>query len=176
MIFFIVMLFACKSDIKKVSVFCDNNTLPEITAKHIKFIRSDSGKVQAILTSPLMVSYGGAEPYMEFPEGFEVVFYDSLMNIKSFITADFGINYEKRKLMEAKNNVVIINKEKQEQLNTEHIIWDQRKKIIYSYVPVKITTPDEIIEGDTLIASETFDKWEIKNTTGIFEIEDEENN
>ncbi len=168
------MLFACKSDMKKVGAFGGIDTLPELTAKNIRFIRSDSGYVQALLTSPLLVNYTGAEPYMEFPDGFEVIFYDSVMNIKSILTADFGINYEKQKLMEAKNNVVIINKEKEEQLNTEHLIWDQRKKIIYSYVNVKITTKNEIIEGDTLIANETFDKWEIKNTTGIFEIEEDD--
>ena len=97
MIFFMVMLFGCKSDIKTIYIYGEIDTLPEMIAKDIEFIRSDSGIIQALLTSPLMNKYSGKKPFIEFPDGFKVQFYDSLLNVKSFITANYGISYEKKK-------------------------------------------------------------------------------
>ncbi len=168
-----VMLFGCKSDIKTIYIYGEIDTLPEMIAKDIEFIRSDSGIVQALLTSPLMNKYSGKKPFIEFPDGFKVQFYDSLLNVKSFITANYGISYEKKKRMEAYKNVVVINNEKNEKLNTEHLIWDQSKKIIFSNVAIKITTKDEVIFGDGLESDETFDKYEIINPTGVFHVSDD---
>lgn len=168
-----VMLFGCKSDIKTIYIYGEIDTLPEMIAKDIEFIRSDSGIVQALLTSPLMNKYSGKKPFIEFPDGFKVQFYDSLLNVKSFITANYGISYEKKKRMEAYKDVVVINNEKNEKLNTEHLIWDQSKKIIFSNVAIKITTKDEVIFGDGLESDETFDKYEIINPTGVFHVSDD---
>ena len=168
-----VMLFGCKSDIKTIYIYGEIDTLPEMIAKDIEFIRSDSGIVQALLTSPLMNKYSGKKPFIEFPDGFKVQFYDSLLNVKSFITANYGISYEKKKRMEAYKDVVVINNEKNEKLNTEHLIWDQSKKIISSNVAIKITTKDEVIFGDGLESDETFDKYEIINPTGVFHVSDD---
>lgn len=168
-----VMLFGCKSDIKTIYIYGEIDTLPEMIAKDIEFIRSDSGIVKALLISPLMNKYSGKKPFIEFPDGFKVQFYDSLLNVKSFITANYGISYEKKKRMEAYKDVVVINNEKNEKLNTEHLIWDQSKKIISSNVAIKITTEDEVIFGDGLESDETFDKYEIINPTGVFHVSDD---
>jgi len=75
--------------------------------------------------------------------------------------------------MEAKNNVIVTNI-KGEILNTEHLIWDQNKKIIYSDVFVKITTPTQILFGKGLESDERFENWKIKNPTGNIFINKEE--
>ena len=75
--------------------------------------------------------------------------------------------------MEAYKDVVVINNEKNEKLNTEHLIWDQSKKMIFSNVAIKITTKDEVIFGDGLESDETFDKYEIINPTGVFHVSDD---
>ena len=74
--------------------------------------------------------------------------------------------------MEAKNNVVIVNAEG-EQLNTEHLIWDRKKRIIYSNVFVKITTEDEIIMGEGFESNEQFSKYKILKPKGTITKEDE---
>ncbi len=167
------MLFACKQDIKTISRYYEIDTLPEMVAKDIRYIRSDSGKVTAELTSEIMYQYSDDEPYFEFPEGFEVIFYDSVMNIKSTLTANYGIGFEKKKLMKARDDVVIVNLQKNETLNTEQLIWDQRKKKIYSDVKVKITTQNDILYGDGLRSDESFNEYDIVNPTGVFRVKDE---
>lgn len=139
-------------------------------ARDIEVYYSDSGKIQAMLKSPYMIRIEDDDSYFEFPDGFEAVFYDSVMQPQSIITANYGISYENKKQMEARNNVVVRNLEKQEQLNTEHLVWDRRKGIIYSNVFVKITKPDEVIYGDGLKSDQNFEFYEIDNPTGEFQV------
>ncbi|MCD4730043.1 MAG: LPS export ABC transporter periplasmic protein LptC [Bacteroidales bacterium] len=111
---------------------------------------------------------------MEFPEGFKIIFYDSLLNPESQITAYYGIRYDNDKLMEAKNNVVVTSIKNNEQLETEHLVWDERKKIIYSNVFVKITRSEEVLYGDGLTSDENFSSYTIKNPSGEFQINPDE--
>ena len=107
-------------------------------------------------------------------EGFKIIFLDSVLNPKSQITANYGISFEKKKIMEAKNNVVVKNIEKGEQLDTEHLVWDRNKKTIYSEVFVKITRDEEVIYGDGLISDQNFEYYKIKNASGEFSINTDE--
>ena len=69
--------------------------------------------------------------------------------------------------MEAKNNVVVVN-QIGEKLNTEHLIWDEKKRRIYSNDFVKITKKDEIVIGEGMEADESFDKWVIRKPKATF--------
>ena len=63
--------------------------------------------------------------------------------------------------MKARNDVVVINYENEEQLNTENLVWDQRNKKIIANSFLKITTPDKVIYGDSLHAHESFKSRDI---------------
>lgn len=156
-----------------VQEFARNDTLPVLTANNIEFERSDSGYVQIVLKSPLMYKYEGEDPYMEFPEGFEVTFYNDSGKQVSFLRADYGINYEKRDLVRARNDVIVVNFEKEEELRTENLVWDKKKKIIYSNTFVKITSPDKVIFGDSMWANESFTKREIIKFKADIEIRED---
>lgn len=172
-IVFVAMLFSCENSITKIKEITQQDTLPVVSAFNIEYERTDSGYRQVLLTSPLMNKYGGDDPYSEFPEGFKVTFYDTTGHPNSFIEANYGINYEKRKLMHARNNVVVRNFDTEEQLDTENLVWDQVKKTIYTRAFVKITTPDKVIYGDSLRAHENFSSREIYNVSGVIEFEED---
>ncbi len=174
MISFMMMLFACENDIKIINSLSQVDSMPVEFARDIEVYYSDSGKVQACLESPFMTRNEDNESYIEFPDGFKIVFFDSVLNPKSEITANYGISFEKKKIMEAKNNVVVKNIEKGEQLETEHLVWDRNKKTIYSEVFVKITRDDEVIYGDGLISDQNFEYYKIKNASGEFHIDTDE--
>lgn len=168
------VLISCKNDLEEIKSLSFIDTLALESARDIEVIYSDSGRIQATLKSPRMNKYQQDEEMMIFPEGFELIFYDSAMTIRSVITANYGKVDEKNGTMEAKNNVVVINKEKHEELNTEHLVWDQKKGIIFSDVFVKIITEDEIIYGDGLTSDQEFNSYTIKNPSGEFTVEQEE--
>lgn len=155
---------------KTINELTQVDSLPMEYAKDIEVYYSDSGKIQALLKGPLMLRIDDEESYFEFPEGFEAIFYDSLLQPQSRITANYGINYEQKQLMEARNDVVVRNIKKQEQLTTEHLVWDRKKGIIFSNVFVTITKPDEVIYGDGLTSDQNFDFYEIVNPRGEFQV------
>lgn len=174
------MLFACENDINIINSLSHIDSLPMETAYDIEVYYSDSGKIQAYLQSPLMERHDkeGAEgekgEYMEFPKGFKIIFYDSVLNPESQIVANYGIRYDMNKLMEAKNNVIVTSIKNNEQLETEHLVWDENKKIIYSDVFVKITRSEEVLYGDGLTSDENFGSYTIKNPSGEFQINPDE--
>lgn len=172
--FVATMLFACKNDMKTINSLSTSDTLPTESAKDISFYYSDSGNVVIKLNSPTLKRYQKEEPYIEFPEGLELIFFDSLKNVKTRLTANYGISWENKKMMEVKNDVVINDYEKDEVLNTEHITWDQRKHMIYSDVLVKRTTPDGVLYFDGFEADENFEKYTFRKPRGVFTIEEKE--
>lgn len=172
---FVAMMFvSCENSIAVIQEITKADTLAAVTAKQVTYYRSDSGRVQMQLDAPVMNNFEGKEPKMEFPEGFEAVFFDSLMQPSSRIKANYGINYENIKMMEARNDVVVENFKTKEILNTESLYWDQRKKLIFTKAFVKITSPDKVVFGDSLNATEGFDQRTIHNIRGTLEIEEEE--
>ena len=106
------------------------------------------------------------------PKGIDLKFYDDSLNIISTLTSNYAINRESENIMEARNNVVVVNK-KGERLNTEHLIWDQKAKKIYSNEFTKITTQDEILLGNKFEANEDFTNYKISRVKGNFNINKE---
>ncbi len=162
-------LISCNNDIDEVRRLSNQDTIPTMYAKEVSIAQSESGFLKYNLTAPVLYRYEtkkGVE--VIFPEGFKVVFFDSINpdKIRTEITAKYGINKETAKIMEAKSDVVVINHLKGEQLNTEHLVWDQNTKKVFSNLFVKITTPDKILYGDGMQSDETFNHWRIRKPRG----------
>lgn len=164
-----IVLISCNNDIDEVRRLSNQDTVPTMYAKDVSIAQSESGFLKYNLTAPVLYRYEtkkGVE--VIFPEGFKVVFFDSINpdKIRTEITAKYGINKETAKIMEAKSDVVVINHLKGEQLNTEHLVWDQNTKKVFSNLFVKITTPDKILYGDGMQSDETFNHWRIRKPRG----------
>jgi LPS export ABC transporter protein LptC len=153
----------------KVKLLSNKGVEPIESASNVKILYSDSAKLQTEITAAEMNHYETENPYLEMPLGLKAIVYDDNGGIKSRITADYGINYEREQKMEVKKNVVVVN-EKGEQLNTEHLIWNQKEAKLRSDEFVKITTKDEIIFGTGLEANEDFTRYKIFNIKGTLSI------
>lgn len=172
LVVFGLAVIACENDIKVINTVGNKDYLPVESARDVETVYSDSGQVMAVVKAPQLDRYVGEKPYVAMPKGIAVYFYDSSKVVTSKLTANFAISYEREKIMEAQNNVVVVN-EKKEQLNTEHLVWDQRKATIYSDKFVTIKTSKEIIWGEGMTADERFDKWKILKVKGSLTIDDE---
>lgn len=166
-------LSACENEVEKVNFLAKDENLPVEIAHNIVLTYSDSGKVKMKLSAPLLERFVKEKEYTEFREGVHVEFYNTAGEKDSELTANYAIDYTKQEKMEAKGNVIVIN-QNGDKLNTEHLIWNQKLKQITSEVFVQITTEDEIIYGDGLVANEDFTQYEIVNTKGIINIEENE--
>lgn len=166
------ILCSCENDVKQVESFAKKK-IPISRGKNVKLIYSEKSDVKIEISAPLMEEYGTDESkYVEMTEGIKVLFYDSLLNITSTLTSKYAIHRTGERIMEAKNDVVVIN-DKGEQLNTEHLIWNEDSAKIYSHEFVKITTKDEILMGEGMEANQDFTKWKIHKIKGTINVKEE---
>lgn len=167
------ILCSCENDINEVNAISSKDNEPIKRGKNVELIYSEFAKVKIKVTAPLLEEFAGDKNYSEMSKGIEVNFYDSLQKVTTKLTANYAINKVSEKIMEAKNNVVVIN-EKGDKLNTEHLIWQQDSAKIYTNEFVKITTKDEIIMGEGLESNENFTKYKILKIKGTISLKDNE--
>jgi lipopolysaccharide export system protein LptC len=166
---------SCENEIEKIKSLSGNNTLPEVSGKNFEIIYSDSGKVKVRILAPEINKYSQAEqPYIEFPRGMKAYFYDDSLKIESVIEAGYVKYYDAEKLWEAKNNVEARNLKKGEQLNTEHLFWNQEKKTIYSNTSSRIVTEQGTFYGEKGFESnQDLTKWKLKSSKGTVNVKNE---
>ena len=161
------MLFACSSDlekIKEIQITADEN-FPVETLQNAKLMYSDSAIVRVILNATQMDRYVGDEPFLEITKGLKVQFFNPAGIKESELTAYYAKIDEEKNLMEAKNTVKVKNVNG-DLLETEHLIWNEKKEIVYTEEFVKITTKNEVIYGKGLVSNQDFTKYTIKKISG----------
>jgi len=166
-----VMLCSCKNDIDVINTFTEIHNLPTQSVRNLETIYTDSGKIQIKLLAPKLKRFSNVEePYIEFPAGIEVIFFDKKQEPESQLTAKYAIYSETNELWEARDSVIAINN-LGDTLNTELLFWDEKKELIYTNKFVKITTENEVIWGEGLEANQEFTDWKIKNVKGTIYID-----
>jgi LPS export ABC transporter protein LptC len=161
-----VSFVSCKNDIQTVNSLSPKQDLPLRSAKDAELLYSDSSHVKVRLLAPVLDQYTGVDPRVEMPKGVDVHFFNEKLKPTTHLTANYAIRREKDNLMEARSNVVVVNI-KGDTLRTEKLIWDERKRIIYTDVHVLITTAsDDILEGEGLESNEDFSHYRIRKPTG----------
>lgn len=166
------MIVSCENDIAKVQEITNRENMPVESAKNVRIIYSSYANTEVLLEAPVMDNYQNENPYLEYPKGIHVLFYDSLKNVSSELKARYAIQYYNEDKIEARNDVEVIDREGNI-INSEQLIWDKKKAKIYTDKFVKITTKDEVLYGDGCESNDTFDKWTIKKPRGNFLVETE---
>lgn len=166
------MLFSCENDMSAVIKLSTKDSIPDIAITNVNVKQTEMGKLTLELIAPKMISYQKLEAYTEFPNGLKIVFYDSVMQPKSELTANYGISYDGKRTMEARGNVIVKNFQKQEQLNTESLLYDQNAKKVSTNEFVKITTPDRLILGKGMESDELFDNWVIRDVSSTIYVQE----
>ena len=145
------LLFSCG---KKAQITeYDNETLMTESSENRTITMMENGKRSYTFTSPLMEGYRLAtNPYQEFRRGIEMTTYtDSLSLPEVTITANYAIYYERQKLWEAKGNVVVVRRDREEgdttvkgltEVYTQQLFWNATTKKIYSNVDTKVLQAD----------------------------------
>ena len=168
-----MVLFSCGNPTSVIQQLASDDTLSGIVAYDIVFYRSDSGIVQVELRAPVMVQQGSDSSYLEFPDGFHASIFNQYHQIVSEISADYGINYNAEKRVEAEGNVCVENLQKGQKMLSDKLYWYQDSKMMYTRSKVRIIMPDKDITGDSLVSTEGFDEYTIYNGQATFEVEDD---
>ena len=141
----------------------------------MEIIYSDSGKVKVKLTADEIKKFSKVEkPFIEFPKGIDVVFFNDTLGISAHLTAGYAIYYNEARLWEARGNVTARNIEKGELLNSEELFWDEEKAIVYSTIFSRIKTKDGIFYGENgFEADQGLTRYKLIGSRGTVNIKDE---
>lgn len=172
----VIQFISCETDIEKINALTNELELPSHSGKDVEIFYSDSGDLKLKIITPELNNYDAAEkPYIEFPKGGIVYFYNDSQQVESYIKAKYAIYYQEEELWETRNEVVAVNKLKGETLNTEQLFWDDKKDIIYSNTYSKIVNSSGTFYGDNgFEAKEDMSEWKLKRSRGTVNIQDEQ--
>lgn len=138
---------------------------PVETIRNLETLYSDSGKVKVRVRAPLYTKTTGNQVITELPKGIHIEFFDEGMQVESELRSQWAIHRENERVWEARKDVVVVNR-KGERLNTEKLVWDERKERLTSDQHVRITTADEVIFGEGFEADQDFSNYRIFNVKG----------
>lgn len=150
----------------------ENDTLPSMTSLGVTTLISDSGITRYKIVAEEWIIFDKKNPpYWAFEKGVYLEKFDTLFHIDASIKADTAYYYEKKKLWELKGDVQI-RSQRGDKFETQLLFWDEKKEKVYSDKFIQITQEDKTITGYGFESNQELTEYEIKNTTGIFTIED----
>jgi LPS export ABC transporter protein LptC len=166
-LFVLLSCYSCKNDIQVVNnLTAKSAELPMRTAKDAELLYSDSAHVKVKLLAVQLDQYLAPDARIVMPKGVDINFFNDSMRITTHLTANSAVRREKDNLMEAHGNVVVINR-KGDKLVTEKLIWNEKKRMIYTDVHVLITTASgDILEGNGMESNEDFTHYKITKPIG----------
>ena len=163
------LILSCENRIPQIAK-SDLLILPTVTGRDVETVLNDSGRIQLILSSPLVEQYDKADnPYSEFRSGLNVIIYNGQKDPVGSVSAKYG-KCTNNNLWELKDSVVVIN-ESNEKLETEVLFWNQEKDLIYTDRFVKITGEDQITQGIGFESDSHLTRRRIQKVTATITIE-----
>lgn len=161
-----ILFYSCENNIEQIKAFYLTENLPIVEATNFETLFTDSGKISYSLKAPKLLRFEDeGRNYIEFPEGMILVKFDNNKKIISSIKANYAKQFVAEDKWEAKNNVIATNAQG-DTLKTEHLIWEEKKEIIYTEDFVKIIRTDQIITGVGFTSDQKLQNWKIKNPKG----------
>ncbi|MBK9284540.1 MAG: LPS export ABC transporter periplasmic protein LptC [Sphingobacteriaceae bacterium] len=170
-----LLIMSCTNDMKQVMNLPTIQKRPSQIGDSVTMLYTDSALLKVVVKANRMLVFDKevSEPFTVLTNGLFVTFYDDEEKISSTLKARYGVRFDHSKRMEAKYGVEVINRDGNK-LETEKLIWDEPKKLIYTDAHVKITTEKEIITGKGLESNQDFTKYSLKEITGILKIKNNE--
>lgn len=166
-------LAACTNDMRDVMALPRNKLSPSQIGDSVTMLYTDSAQLKLMVKANRMLLFDKnvSEPFTVLPKGVFVTFFDEEEKVSATLKADYGVRYDVSRRMEAKDAVELVNR-RGEKLETEKLVWDEKKERIYTDAFVKITTDKQVIMGTGMESNQDFTRYEIKKVTGILQLND----
>jgi hypothetical protein len=168
----LLALLSCENDLEKIRTITSLEEFPDASGQKYEILYSDSMRVRVRILAPEIQRFASPEtPTTRFPRGMTAYFYNDSLEIMSVISAKDVVYFENDHLWEAKHNVEARNLENGNQINSEHMFWDERKKEIYSHTNSRIVNEDGTFYGENGFIAKQDLSWYrligVKNSTVI---------
>ena len=169
------LITGCENSLKDIQKISANEVSKPVTRyTSVDVIYSDSARVKAHMTAPLMLIYNIKKSYTEMPKGVKVIFYDNHLVQSSTIIADYAMRRDSEKVITLRKNVVGTNV-KGDMFMSDELIWDETTKQIHSDKLVHVKMSDgSITDGTTFTSDENLNHWILTKGTGIIHVKSQD--
>lgn len=152
----------------------DPQTTPSKTSTNLTSMESEDGIRKYRFETPLFEEYDQAkEPYIELKKGVKVAkFAADSTTIEADLVANYARYDKKKKIWEARGNVIAHSYKEDRTLYTEQLFWDEGRKKIYTDKPAKMVDAGKIHYGTGFESDEKFEVWQFNRARGQIEIQD----
>ena len=170
-LFFLVLIFvSCSNDPKLVQEFVFSEVLPIEKIEGAEMLHTENGKLKVKIVATTIERFNNQEPQLVFSNHLVVYFYNDSALVQSTLQAEYAEINDEKKLMIAKENVILTNIAGKK-LESKELIWDEKNNKIYTDKKVKITTVKEVIEGEGFVSNPDFSEYSISKIHGTFNFE-----
>jgi len=150
--------------------------LPIQESWDVTYLYSDSGKITARLEAPYLIEVKNTEhpeqTELEMNRGVKLTIMNKVSGAEdSKLTAKYAKINQQTGIAEARDSVVVVNNEGAK-LETEQLFWNRDQDQIKTDKFVKITTRDEILFGEGMIANSGFNTYKIFKIRGTLSIKE----
>lgn len=167
----VTLILGCESNFKEVQKSNLSDFVPSGEAEKINLKYTDSGRITAILVSPLMKEYGNVDfPFTDFPKGIDVTLYDKNKK-RTVILADYATSYKITNIIDLVGNVKITSQDGQI-LETDQLYFDQKNEWFFTEKSFKFTDAKGVSNGQGIDFSKDFKVINSQKISG--EIESDE--
>ncbi len=163
-IFLLFLSISCTNDPHLVSELFEDQNLPIEIIEESNLIHTENGLIKLEIITNKIERFVDDSPRLLFSNGFEVIFYDDSSNVISNLKAKNAIVDEINNIMMASSSVVLSNKTKT--LETEYLVWDEKKDKIYTENDVIITTEKEKIYAKGFSSDPNFNDYTLNKISG----------
>ena len=165
MIYLLLVAAGCTQfDNNEPGEFTQDDSFPDQESWNAEMSFTKSGKRRAVLHAGYVAKFSKQELTV-LKEGVKVDFYDDDGQLKSHMTSSEGKVFDKSKDMTATGRVIVISRTGTH-LYSEELFWNNEEERIISKVPVKITTDEDTLYGDSFNSDPDLINYEITNTRG----------
>ena len=161
-------LVSCTTKEKPAPIIYDG---PLRQAENITMHYAEKEKVKVILQAKKVNEFQTGD--REFPEGIYLEFYDETGKMTSTLKANTAYYFKKENKWRGRGDVVVINLEKDQRLNSEELFWMPATKKIFTEKFVTITDHQDVIYGTGLRANQDLSNYTIKDlNNSVMEVKD----
>ena len=161
----VLLLYACEEKIKPTVLFqVDSRTIPQQESWNSTVTLSDSGRVKAVINAGYIRVYETPRQTL-LSDGVVVHFFNEEGKRSSVLTSKEGKVNDVNNDLEAYGNVVVVS-EDSTILRTEKLFWSNSRQRVHTPEFVKISSPEERIQGRGFEAEQNLGNYRIFHVTG----------
>lgn len=178
-IFMVGMLFlSCGNNLEEIKAVTIEQDGPDEISENVTLLFSDFGKSKLKMVSPLVHRFylENDQMKLECPIGMEVIFYDTLQQIESVLTANYGLLLSDEQYLRVKDSVVFKNNQ-HDTLFTELLDIYFQQDSIFTDKYVKVSGENGVIAGKGLVSNTSFTNYTLNSITDSYiYVKQEKNN